>query len=145
MRDYMKGIGVELIEEGEFKGYVRHKKSGQITIFAWVLSDVLPNPEDFVLQRSQTSLEGIYRAGEWESMRPHMPAPVVMDSGPVQALGNSDYEQMPRNMPLAYKNETPSSALLPNRQNQPTMNRQQRRAMERKQRKTERSQGKIVH
>ena len=54
MREYMDGIGVEIIKDGPHAGYARWKETGVTSLFAWVLSDTLPNPEDFVLARSQT-------------------------------------------------------------------------------------------
>lgn len=115
MREYMEGCGIELIESGELEGYIRFKNTGLTTVFAWTLSDTLPNPEDFVLRRSQTTLEAIYRASEWESVHPQMPAPVTTDSGPVQPLSVRQYDDMPRNNPIAFRNNSPSSELKLNR------------------------------
>lgn len=111
MREYMEGCGIELVESGELEGYVRSKKTGLTTVFAWTLSDTLPNPEDFVLRRSQTTLEDIYRASEWESVHLQMPAPVTMDSGPVQPLSVQQFDNMPRNTPIGFQNNSPSSEL----------------------------------
>lgn len=115
IREYMEGCGIELVESGEFEGYVRFKKTGLTTVFAWTLSDTLPYPEDFVLRRSQTTLEEIYRASEWESVHPQMPAPVTMDSGPVQPLSVQQFDNMPRNNPIGFQNNSPSSELKLNR------------------------------
>ena len=71
MRDYLDGIGVEIIESGSYEGYARFRKTGIITVFAWTLSDRLPKPEDFILQRSGTTLVDIYRASEWEHPSAH--------------------------------------------------------------------------
>ena len=128
MREYMDSIGVEIIQDGPQCGYARWKETGVITPFAWVLSDTLPNPEDFVLARSATSLEEIYKAGQWEFMHPQMPAPLAMDGGPVQPLPERKLELMPRNEPLAFRSAAPSSELLPDRK--PRMNRRQRKAAE---------------
>lgn len=68
--------------------------------FHWHLSDTLPKPEDFVLACSGTTIEDIYKAAEWESQRPYMPTPMVMDSGPVQPLSHMARAAMPRNEPL---------------------------------------------
>jgi hypothetical protein len=43
--------------------------------FHWTISDRLPNPEDYILRRSNVSLADIYTAGEWEDMQPRLPAP----------------------------------------------------------------------
>lgn len=126
MREYMDAIGVEIIKDGPQKGYARWKETGNTSVFAWVLSEALPNPEDFVLARSATSLEDIYKAGQWEFMRPQMPAPMVMDGGPIQPLPEHKLEMMPRNEPMAFTSAAPSSEMLPGRK--PTMNRKARKA-----------------
>ncbi|MEP0190159.1 MAG: hypothetical protein ABJE00_07080 [Erythrobacter sp.] len=69
--------------------------------FHWEFGDTLPKPEDFVLECSGTTLEDIYKAAEWESQGPCMPAPMVMDGGPVQPLSNGQRAIMPRNEPLS--------------------------------------------
>ncbi|WP_299681381.1 hypothetical protein [uncultured Roseobacter sp.] len=76
--------------------------------FVWEHGATLPKPEDFVLLASGTTLIDIYKAGEWESRRPQMPAPMVMDGGPVQPLSATAHSAMPRNQPLGL---TPSSVL----------------------------------
>jgi hypothetical protein len=83
----------------------------------------LPNPEDFVLARSQASLEDIYEAGQREAMQPSMPVPLRCDSGPVAPMSEHQLDAMPRNMPMAFENETPSSGLASHR---PCMNRKGR-------------------
>ena len=62
--------------------------------FLWDQDDTLPRPEDFVLTCSDTTLEDIYKAAEWEGQRPHMPAPIVMDGGPVQPLSQTHLAAM---------------------------------------------------
>lgn len=143
MREYMDGIGCELIKDGPMAGYVRLKKAKITTMFVWTLSDRLPNPEDFILARSQTTLEDIYRANEWESQRPSLPAPMVMDGGPVQPLCGDRLAQMPRNQPVAMHSDTPSSTLLPERSPQP--NRKQRKAKEAQQRKATQKAQRVLH
>ena len=140
MRDYMEGIGIELIKEGPHAGYVRWKKTGLITVFAWTLSESLPKPEDFVLQRSQVRLEEIYAANEWEGVRPQMPAPMRGEAGQSYPSGNMLYAASTANTPSSGSGLT--NHLPPNipfsmqgHSNQPTMTRQQRRALERKQKK----------
>ncbi len=71
MREYMEGIGVELVKDGGLRGYVHWKETGNTNIFAWVLSETLPEPEDFVLARSQTTLEAIYKAGQTHQNQRH--------------------------------------------------------------------------
>lgn len=134
MREYMEGCGIELVESGELEGYVRFKKTGLTTVFAWTLSGTLPSPEDFVLRRSQTTLEDIYRASEWESVHPQMPAPVIMDSGPIQPLSVQQFDDMPRNNPIGFQNNSPSSELK--------LNRKARKAQAARQRRTKKARQK---
>ncbi len=68
--------------------------------FVWDLGDTLPKPEDFVLACSGTTLEDIYKAVEWESQVPRLPAPIALDRGPVQPLKGAALSVMPRNEPL---------------------------------------------
>jgi hypothetical protein len=106
MREYMEGCGVELVESGVLEGYVRFKETGLTTVFAWTLSDTLPNPEDFVLRQSQTMLEDIFRASAWESVHPQMSAPAAMDSGPVQPFSVQQFDNMPLNNPNGFQNKS---------------------------------------
>ena len=103
--------------------------------FVWEHGATLPKPEDFVLRASGTTVADIYKAGEWESRRPHMPAPMVMDGGPVQPLSATALSAMPRNQPLNLQ-PAAASASAPKRNARPPMNRKQRKAMEAKQRKS---------
>ncbi|MEM0976004.1 MAG: hypothetical protein AAGJ34_00570 [Pseudomonadota bacterium] len=102
MRDYLRGIGAEIIQDGPQAGYVR-QKSGMVSVFAWVLSETLPKPEDYMLARSGTTLEEIYRASEWEGQRPSLPAPLVRDGGPVRAATAQERSKMGRNVPIAMR------------------------------------------
>lgn len=68
--------------------------------FHWEFGDTLPKPEDFVLACSSTTLKDIYMAAEWESQAPRLPAPVVLDGGPVQPLSSAALSIRPRNEPL---------------------------------------------
>lgn len=67
--------------------------------FHWDFGDTLPKPEDFVLAASGTTLEDIYKAAEWESQGPRLPAPMVLDGGPVRPLKGAELSAMPRNEP----------------------------------------------
>lgn len=127
MREFMEGNRIELLDDGR----VRFKDTGLETLFMWTFSDTPPNPEDFVLSRSQTSLENIYEAGQWETMQPTMPMPLRRDSGPVQPASEYQFDAMPRNTPMAFENESLSSGLASHR---PKMNRKQRKAQEAKMR-----------
>ncbi|SCZ71430.1 hypothetical protein SAMN04488118_1128 [Epibacterium ulvae] len=73
---------------------------GEPMPFHWEFGDLLPKPEDFVLAGSGTTLEDIYKAAEWESQGPRLPAPMVLDGGPVQPLKGAELSAMPRNEPL---------------------------------------------
>ena len=77
--------------------------------FHWGFGDRLPSPEDFVLACSSTTLEDIYKAGEWESQGPRLPAPIVLDRGPVQPLEGAERTAMPRNEPLEVTHGTAQS------------------------------------
>ena len=99
--------------------------------FHWEFGNTLPKPEDYVLACSGTSLEKIYGASEWEQQRPHLPAPMVMDGGPVQPLSATAISAMPRNEPLNVIHDPMAQPAKPQR----TLNRKQRKAMEAKERK----------
>lgn len=107
-----------------------HVGDGPGVPFTWDTGDTLPKPEDFVLACSGTTLEDIYRAAEWESQGPRLPAPTLLDRGPVQPLKGAALSAMPRNEPLNVTH-APMAAAKPQR----TLNRKQRKAMEAKQRK----------
>lgn len=68
--------------------------------FYWEFGDTLPKPEDFILECSGTTLEDIYKMAEWENQRPHLPAPMVVDGGPVQPLSQTAQATVARNEPL---------------------------------------------
>ncbi|MEO0546871.1 MAG: hypothetical protein AAF035_07975 [Pseudomonadota bacterium] len=137
MREHMDRIGVELIEEGQFKGYTCLKGKGPVTGFEWKFTPSLPKPEDYILQRSALTLEEVYEADEWESVRPQMPAPVAGEAGRSFKRDNTLYaggataanDHLPPNIPHSMRNSP----------NQPTMNRQQRRVLERKQQRANRA------
>ncbi|MEM9240259.1 MAG: hypothetical protein AAGB07_09795 [Pseudomonadota bacterium] len=104
---------------------------GEPMPFLWDFGDTLPKPEDFVLACSGTTLEEIYKAAEWESQGPRLPAPMVLDRGAVQPLKGAALYAMPRNEPLDVAH-VPMASAKPQR----TLNRKQRKAMEAKQRET---------
>ncbi|WP_232716648.1 hypothetical protein, partial [Epibacterium ulvae] len=107
--------------------------------FHWEFGDTLPKPEDFVLACSDTTLEDIYKAAEWESQGPRLPAPVVLDRGPVQPLKGTALSAMPRNEPFDVTH-APMAAQKP----QQTLNRKQRKAMEAKQRKAAKTRKRVI-
>ncbi len=107
--------------------------------FLWDFGDTLPKPEDFVLACSGTTLEDIYKAAEWEAQGPRLPAPMVLDRGPVQPLKGAALSAMPRNEPLGVVH-SPMASAKPQR----TLNRKQRKAMEARQRKAAKSGKRIA-
>ena len=137
MRDFMEHLGVEILRDGPYRGYARWQQTGHTMPFAWVLSDSLPNPEDFVLTRSGTSLQDIYTAGQWEAVRPAMPPPRDVEGRPVQPLADSKLDLLRRNEPMAFRSDAPSSEILPGRD--PKENGRQRRSAEARARQAARS------
>ena len=107
--------------------------------FTWDFGDTLPKPEDFVLACSGTRLEDIYKAAEWESQGPRLPAPMALDRGPVQPLKGVALSEMPRNEPLNVTH-APMATTKPQR----TLNREQRKAMEAQQRKAAKTRKRLV-
>lgn len=81
--------------------------------FHWSFSEQLPKPEDYILQRSGTTLVEIYRAAEWEGRRPSLPAPLMTGGVPVQPFTQSELADMPRNMPLALRGGAYAAAKRP--------------------------------
>ena len=116
-----------------------HVGDGPGAPLPWDFGDTLPKPEDFVLACSGTTLEDIYKAAEWESQGPRLPAPMVLDRGPVQPLKGAALSAMPRNEPLNVAH-APMAAAKPQR----TLNRKQRKAMEAKQRKAAKARKRLV-
>ncbi len=112
---------------------------GEPMPFLWDFGETLPKPEDFVLACSGTTLEDIYEAAEWESQGPRLPAPMVLDRGPVQPLKGAALSAMPRNEPLDVTH-APMAAAKPQR----VLNRKQRKAMEAKQRKAAKTRKRVA-
>ena len=110
-------------------GFVEHIVTGQKALYQWPVGGQMPpNPEDYVLQRSGTTLEDIYRAGEWEVQRPQMPPPMIRDGGEITPVSERTLMAMPRNVPMAMREGTSPDA-------SPKLNRKARKAMEAKRRK----------
>jgi hypothetical protein len=69
----------ELIEESgglvTDDGYIKTGTDYQKKPFRWTFSKQLPKPEDYILQRSNVSLEEIYAAGEWEAITTRLDGP----------------------------------------------------------------------
>ncbi|GHC52722.1 hypothetical protein [Neogemmobacter tilapiae] len=88
--------GGHLTEEG----MIQTDPNGPKMPFRWTFTATLPKPEDYVLQRSATHLQDIYKAGEWESFRPSMPRP----RAEAKVEDCSDIAAAPANVPLAMRN-----------------------------------------
>ena len=69
--EIIRRTGCRLTDEG----YVVLPDGVTKTPFVWTFTNRLPKPEDFVLQRSQVTLEDIYEADEWEAVAPQVPPP----------------------------------------------------------------------
>ena len=134
--DMIAGMGAMLNQDGFL---VRQPTDKTGFVFHWEHMSMLPKPEDYVLQRSQVTMEDIYQADDWNDMRPHMPAPVMGEAGRSFKQGATLYagasDNLPPNIPLSMRNSP----------NQPTMSRKQRRAMEAKQRKAKKRTAVSVH
>lgn len=57
----------------------------------------MTKPEDYILKRSGTTLEEIYKAAEWEEQRPYMPLPVSLDSGTASPSAQNGPIERPTN------------------------------------------------
>ncbi|MEP5760106.1 MAG: hypothetical protein ABJ327_12515 [Litoreibacter sp.] len=110
----------------------------------WPYGDKIPNPEDYILQRSDLTLEEIYTANEWEQIGTRMPAPSSMvEFNP--RMGNRQGGLMLQPSKPA-PNIPPAFADHPDVPNGTTkLNRKQRKAMEARKRKTERVKLRKLH
>jgi len=106
--DLISVLGAEVGDDGLIR-----VGSGEPKPFHWDLDDVLPKPEDYVLKRSGTSLDEIYQASEWESQRPHLPAPLRRDGGPIGPLPASEISGIVPNIPLAASDERYANSSRP--------------------------------
>lgn len=126
---YNEGTG-NLIAPMEIDGEIKQ----QDFLFPWTFSEDLPKPEDYILGRSDVTLEAIYAAGEWEQIGTQMPAP----EGMVGLNTNHTSTLLQPSKP--HPNIPPAFATHPDAPHRskarPPMNRKQRKAMEAKQRKT---------
>lgn len=126
---------------GKIEGADGTVQEGQFP-FPYTHGAELPRPEDYILTRSQVTLEDIYLANEWEQISTRMPAPDSL-------AGFNPNSTMKRtkpkpNIPPAFanrpdaptaKNRAQRPAHAPASPSAPGMNRKQRKAMEAKQRK----------
>lgn len=98
--DMILNSGGHLTEDG----MIQTSANGPKIPFRWTFSPNLPKPEDYVLQRSATHLQDIYRANEWEAVRPSMPTPMGGEAGPTISKHPALVAAAPVNVPLALRN-----------------------------------------
>ena len=98
---------LDLIAEGggmvTGDGMITTSPGGPEMPFRWILTPVLPKPEDYVLQRSATHLHDIYQADEWEAVRPLMPVPTHGEAGPSISRHPTMARAAPVNVPLSLR------------------------------------------
>lgn len=92
--------------------------------FHWQFSSTLPRPEDYILKRSDLTLNEIYTAAEWEDVQPKLQAPLAGEAG--GSFINVPDSVTPPNVPLSFA----GTSL------EPSMTRKQRRAFQAKARKS---------
>lgn len=86
-------------------GFIRAGVDGAKMPFRWTFSDHLPRPEDFILRRSNVTLDEIYAAGEWEQIGTRMPAPDGMAGVPPHHMSTLLQPSRPEpNIPPAFAN-----------------------------------------
>ena len=112
----------------------------------------LPKPEEYILTRSQVTLEAIYQAAEWEQIGTRMPAPAGMEGLNTNHTSTLLKPSKPQpNIPPAFANRpdvptVESRAQHPAKpSHSPSMNRKQRKAMEAKQRKAAKTRNRVVN
>ncbi|PLW78342.1 Hint domain-containing protein [Cohaesibacter celericrescens] len=122
-------------------GYIKASIDGPKMPFRWTNNSKLPKPEDYILQRSATTLSHVYQVGEWEAVGPQMPMPRFPNL-PDAAISRNPavIQAAPANVPLSMRDgaRTPSK---PRR----TMSRKQRRAAEANARKASKAKKVTVH
>lgn len=118
-------------------GYFENGTNVRSLIVHWPYGDKIPDPEDYILQRSDLTLEEIYAANEWEQIGTRMPPPSSM-VGFNSTVPNSQAGLMLQASKPA-PNIPPAFADHPNMPSGATkLNRKQRKAMEARKRKTAR-------
>ena len=113
--------------------------------FPYTYADELPKPEDYILTRSQVTLEEIYRAGEWEQIGTRMPAPAGMEGLNTNHTSTLLQPSRPQpNIPPAFANRPDAPTVKKQRPAHPSMNHKQRKAMEAKQRKAAKARNRMT-
>ena len=116
-------------------GMIAREPGGEGMPFLWSEGPRLPRPEDYVLQRSQLTLNDIYAAGEWEAVQPQMPPPPSAEAMPMK--GPEGMVARSANAPGAM----PRQHMSPGK----PMTRQQRRAAQAKESKAAKARKRVVH
>lgn len=116
-------------------GFFENGTDVRSLVVYWPYGDKIPNPEDYILQRSDLTLEEIYAANEWEQIGTRMPPPSTMVGfNPTVARGRAGMvlqaSKPAPNIPPAFAEhpDVPSGATK--------LNREQRKAMEAHKRRT---------
>lgn len=110
-------------------------------LFPYAHGEELPKPEDYILARSDVTLEAIYAAGEWEQIGTRMPAPDgIVDLNTNHTSTLLQPSKPAPNIPPAFADHPDAPSRLQGR----VMNRKQRQAMEAKQRKAAKTQKRLV-
>ena len=111
--------------------------------FHWPFGTTLPRPEDYILARSDLTLEAIYAAGEWEQIKPRMAAPegVVV---PATDMGRNPNPLLQPARPEP--NVPPAFAHMADapRKSGRTLNRKQRKAQEARARKAAKATKRVM-
>lgn len=120
------------------EGWLRETPEAEPMPFHWLFTAELPKPEDYILARSDLTLEDIYTA-PWEGEHPpHMPAPHAGERGASYMPRHALMQDGPLNIPLSLRGATnPAHKPSP-------LNRKQRKAMEAKQRKASKTRKRIT-
>lgn len=114
-------------------GYFENGTNVRSLVIHWPYGDKIPNPEDYILQRSVLTLEEIYAANEWEQIGTRMPAPSSVVGLSVNHSNSQGGMMLQPSKPAP--NVPPAFA---DRPDVPKLNRKQRKALEARKRKTAR-------
>lgn len=107
--DLIRAAGAKLGEDGLIR--MGGDEHGPGRPFRWTLAPALPKPEDYVLQRSATTLGDVYAAGEWEGVTPCAAPPAQGAGGSETEDGPTSLRTAPANVPLALRDEGQAPAL----------------------------------
>ncbi|MGH0004384.1 Hint domain-containing protein [Pseudovibrio ascidiaceicola] len=99
--DLIKAAGGTLMENG----YIRASGSSEQLPFLWILSNELPAPEDYILQRSQVSLTEIYEAGEWDGQRSRLTERDVQSPRTIFTRSEDEIKRGKPNIPVSLQDK----------------------------------------